>query len=239
LERNPEPSTKTSGAIILNPAVRLDVRLAIFDLDGTLIDSKKDLVMSVNAALAHMGMDALDDEVISSYVGNGAPVLIERALGESFTPDTHARALQYFLEYYKDHKLDYTRFYPGVEDSLRRIHAAGIRMAILTNKPVGASIAIIEGLGASALFEQIYGGNSFPDKKPHPVGIETLMAELGAPKEHTLMVGDSRVDIETARNAGVGCVGVRFGFQHDTFDISPPDVIVDRMEDLADLIERA
>jgi phosphoglycolate phosphatase len=239
LERNTQPRAKTSGAIILNPAARFDIRLAIFDLDGTLIDSKKDLVLSVNAAMVHMGLEELEEERISSYVGNGAPVLIERALGEHFTPEAHARALQYFLEYYKDHKLDYTRFYPGVEESLRRIHSAGIRLAILTNKPVGASIAIIEGLGASALFDRIYGGNSFPEKKPNPIGIETLMLETGVGRDHTLMVGDSRVDVETARNAGVASAGVRFGFQHDTFGISPPDVIADRLEDLADLIERS
>jgi phosphoglycolate phosphatase len=215
------------------------VQLAIFDLDGTLIDSKKDLVLSVNAAMIHMGLAELDEELISSYVGNGAPALIERALGEHCTPETHTRALEYFLAYYKEHKLDYTRFYPGVEDSLRRIHASGIHLAILTNKPVGASIAIIDGLGASALFGRIYGGNSFPDKKPHPVGIDTLVSETGVTKERTLMVGDSRVDVETARNAGVACAGVRFGFQHDTFGLSPPDVIVDRLEDLADLIARA
>jgi phosphoglycolate phosphatase len=222
----------------LNAAVRFDIKLAIFDLDGTLIDSKKDLVLSVNATLAGMGLPALPEAIVSSYVGNGAPVLIERALGEHFTADSHAWALQHFLDYYKEHKLDNTRFYPGVDQTLRRLHAAGIRLAILTNKPVGASIAIIDGLGASALFDRIYGGNSFPEKKPHPIGVDTLVSELAIPRENTLMVGDSRVDVETARNAGIACAGVRFGFQPDTFAISPPDVIVDRMEDLAHLIER-
>ena len=139
--------------------------LLIFDLDGTLIDSKRDLALSVNATRAHLGMGPLDIGKISSYVGNGAPVLIRRALGEQATDALVEEALEFFLEYYREHKLDYTRLYPGVKESLDRLRAAGKRLAVLTNKPVAPSRGIVHGLGVSGHFFQIYGGNSFVFQK--------------------------------------------------------------------------
>jgi phosphoglycolate phosphatase len=210
--------------------------LLIFDLDGTLIDSKRDLALSVNATRAHLGMGALDIGKISSYVGNGAPVLIRRALGEQATDALVEEALEFFLEYYREHKLDYTRLYPGVQESLDRLRAAGKRLAVLTNKPVGPSRGIVEGLGVSGHFFQIYGGNSFVFKKPNPIGVEKLMAEAGVDRGRTLMVGDSGVDIETARNAGVHACGVTYGFAPETLSNPAPDLLVDCMEELADWV---
>ncbi len=212
--------------------------LLIFDLDGTLIDSKRDLALSVNATRAHLGMGPLDIGKISSYVGNGAPVLIRRALGEQATDALVEEALEYFLEYYREHKLDYTRLYPGVKESLDRLRAAGKRLAVLTNKPVAPSRGIVDGLGVSAHFFQIYGGNSFVFKKPNPIGVEKLMAEASVDRGRTLMIGDSGVDVETARNAGVQACGVTYGFAPETLSNPAPDLLVDRMEELADWVLR-
>lgn len=208
--------------------------LLIFDLDGTLIDSKLDLAHSVNATRAHMGMTPLEFERVYSYVGNGAPVLIRRALGEQATEAEVEEALEFFLEYYRDHALDYTRLYPGVKESLQRLDEAGKQLAILTNKPVRMSKAIADGLGVARHFFQIYGGNSFDFKKPNPIGVETLMRETGAPRDRTMMVGDSAVDVNTAINAQVMSCGVTYGFQPETLANPKPDLLVDRIEQLVD-----
>jgi phosphoglycolate phosphatase len=209
------------------------IDLLIFDLDGTLIDSKLDLAHAVNATRGHMGMLPLEHERVYSYVGNGAPVLIRRVLGPDATEAQVEEALEFFLEYYRDHMLDYTTTYPGVREALDQFGTAGIQMAVLTNKPVRISRAIVEGLGIAGHFRQIYGGNSFDFKKPHPIGVEALMKECGAARDRTMMVGDSSVDIQTARNASVKSCGVTYGFQPETLEAVPPDLLVDRMEDLA------
>lgn len=210
--------------------------LLIFDLDGTLIDSRLDLANAVNATRAHMGKEALSNERVYSYVGNGAPVLVRRAMGEQATEDELEEALEFFLEYYREHDLDFTTLYPGVKESLERLRQAGKRMAVLTNKPVNMSLKIVNGLGVVDYFLQVYGGNSFDFKKPNPVGIEALMRQTGIGRDRTLMIGDSSVDVQTARNAGVPCCGVTYGFQPETLADPAPELVVDRMEDLADWV---
>ncbi|HUE01657.1 MAG TPA: HAD-IA family hydrolase [Bryobacteraceae bacterium] len=210
--------------------------LLVFDLDGTLIDSRQDLANAGNATRGHMGMPALDDTRVWSYVGNGAPVLVRRLLGEEASEAQVQEALEFFIEYYADHKLDYTTLYPGVREAIDRLREAGVRMAVLTNKPVRISRAILDGLGVGGHFRQVYGGNSFDFKKPHPIGVETLMAECGAARGRTMMVGDSSVDIETARNAQVKSCGVTYGLQPESLRAVPPDLLVDRMEELADWV---
>jgi phosphoglycolate phosphatase len=212
------------------------MQLLIFDLDGTLIDSKLDLAASVNAARAHMDLDPIDNDVVYSYVGNGAPELIRRALGEMGTPENVQRALGFFLTYYRDHKLDHTVLYPGVRDALDRLLGNNVAMAVLTNKPVRISQAIVEGLGLAAHFQRVYGGNSFEYKKPHPIGVDTLIAECQADRERTIMVGDSSVDVQTARNARVTACGVSWGFQPETFAEHPPDLLIDHMTELAEFV---
>jgi phosphoglycolate phosphatase len=206
--------------------------LIIFDLDGTLIDSKMDLAQAVNAMRVHLGLPALENELIATYVGNGAPTLVRRALGDDVPEEQIEPALHYFLSYYGEHMLDYTRAYPGIPEALESLDAAGVRMAVLTNKPVKVSGRILEGLGLARYFAKVYGGNSFEQKKPHPVGVETLMRELGATPGHTLLVGDSAVDVRTARNAGVRVCGVTYGFQPETLRDDPPDMMVDRPEEM-------
>jgi phosphoglycolate phosphatase len=210
--------------------------LLIFDLDGTLIDSKLDLAHAVNAARLHLGMPPIENDRVYSYVGDGAPVLMRRALGPEASDAQVQQALEYFYSYYRDHMLDHTVPYPGVRESLDRLRAAGVKMAVLTNKPVRFSQGIVEGLGLKDHFFRVYGGNSFPEKKPDPAGVEALMREAGAAREATLMIGDSAVDVRTARNAGILCCGVTYGFQPETLLAEPPDFLMDRMEQVADLV---
>lgn len=210
-------------------------QLLAFDLDGTLIDSKSDLANSVNATRAHMGLGPLPLEIVSSYVGNGAPMLVKRALPDANEAQL-ADALRYFLDYYREHMLDETTLYPGVREALDEMHEAGKHLAVLTNKPVRFSVTLIEGLGLDLHFFRIYGGNSFVEKKPHPVGLQALMNECCIEPARTVMVGDSSVDILTARNAGSLACGVAWGFQPETFADAPPDLVVDDMRELSRLV---
>jgi phosphoglycolate phosphatase len=216
------------------------IKLVIFDLDGTLIDSRLDLVHSVNAALRHIGRTALPDDVIASYVGDGAPILIQRALGGEAVDDALVRqGLQFFLSYYREHKLDHTTVYAGVQEALGAIqsasHGTPRQMAVLTNKPVIASRAIVEALGLGRFFMQVYGGNSFATKKPDPEGARKLLEESSVRPEEAAIVGDSHVDVETGQNAGLWTVGVSYGFAPHTLEGSPPDVLVDTPYELAEV----
>lgn len=212
------------------------MRLLIFDLDGTLIDSKQDLVVAVNAARASMGLHELDDETVASYVGNGAPVLIRRAMGAQASEEDCRLALDRFLAYYNEHRTVHTRPYTGVVDALGSLSSARMRMAVLTNKPVRISKAILQDLGIASHFFQVYGGNSFEQKKPHPIGVQTLMSEAGLAPGATDMIGDSAVDVETARNAGVRSVGCTWGLQPDGLLAAKPDVIIHDMRELVPLV---
>ena len=212
------------------------MNLLIFDLDGTLIDSTLDLVHSVNAARGLMSLPPISEKLVSSYVGNGAPVLMRRALGPEASEDDVRRALEYFLGYYREHMLDNTKLYPGVQEALDRLLEGGEKMAVLTNKPVRFSKAIVDGLGLSKHFFQIYGGNSFAQKKPDPIGVETLIQEAGAARERTIMVGDSAVDVRTARNAGVVACGVTWGLQPETLELDPPDFVISEMRELSERV---
>ena len=206
--------------------------LVIFDLDGTLIDSAEDLAIATNATRAHFDMAPLDAKLIHSYVGNGAAMLVRRALGPAASEELINEAVLYFVKFYRQHALAHTRLYPGVGEMVNTLSEQGRRLAILTNKPVKISADIVTGLGLESQFKRIYGGDSFVQKKPDPIGIVTLMAEMDSVREDTWMVGDSGVDVQTARNARVRACGVTWGFQPEAFEKDPPDVVVGRPEEL-------
>jgi phosphoglycolate phosphatase len=215
------------------------LKLLVFDLDGTLIDSRIDLANSVNAMLKQFGRAELPMDVIASYVGDGAPTLVRRALGDPDDERFFADALNYFLAWYREHKLDYTHVYDGIREMLEAVqfHRDGgsqqRALAVLTNKPVNPSRAIVQALQLGNFFVEVYGGNSFPTKKPDPLGLRSLMEETGASAEETVMIGDSDVDVLTARNAGVWALGVQYGFAPHSLDAAPPDVVVATPQELA------
>lgn len=226
------------------------LKLLVFDLDGTLIDSAQDLCNSVNATLTHMGLPTLPDEVIAGFIGNGALMMMRRALAaDSNAPIDEqllAKAYAFFLDYYREHKLDYTYAYEGVLEALaalRSVHdepaAASRAMAVLTNKPVRPAQAICEALGLAPYFINIYGGNSFATKKPDPEGLLALMQEAGARPEETVMIGDSQVDVQTARNGGAWCIGCTFGLAPGSLEVIPPDILVDSPADWTDALSPA
>ncbi len=232
------------------------IRLLIFDLDGTLIDSRLDLIHSINAMLLHFGRPELAGEVIATYVGDGAPTLVRRALGdpgrdpvgESADEQFFKSALEYFLGYYRLHKLDHTTVYEGIPEVLAALasgscgadtpvrHCVHRQMAVLSNKPVNPSRDIVQALGMGEYFVRIYGGNSFPTKKPDPLGAETILHETGVAADEALMIGDSSIDVLTGRNAGLWTCGVTYGFAPHTLEDVGPDVVVERPGELGELL---
>jgi phosphoglycolate phosphatase len=213
-------------------------RLIVFDLDGTLIDSRADLTHSVNAMLRYLHRPELPEDVIASYIGNGVAMLVQRALGDPADPTLLNDAVAYFLAYYREHKLDNTYVYPGMLpllDALRN-HPQRPLMAVLTNKPEGPSKAICEALGLADGMFRIYGGDSFATKKPDVLGLQTLLREAHVEPHQAVMVGDSDVDVLVARNAGIFSIGCSFGLSPHTLEIMPPNLLVDAPLDLIPLL---
>jgi len=210
------------------------VRALIFDLDGTLIDSKLDLILSVNAMLRQLGRRELPEGTISGYIGRGAPILVAQALGPGASEGECKQALEFFLSYYEAHKMDNTILYPGVAEALERL--VPLPMAVLTNKPVRVSVRILEALGLAERFSAVYGGNSFETKKPDPLGANTILRELKTAPNQAMLIGDSEIDVQTARNAGTLSAIVNYGFgAHDRASF-PADLYVDRLTDLLPLL---
>ena len=216
------------------------IRLLVFDLDGTLVDSRLDLIHSVNAMLREVERPELPGDVIATYVGDGAPMLVRRALGDPSDEKLLRGALEYFLGYYRIHKLDHTVVYAGIPETLTRIattqNGEQRLMAVLSNKPVNPSRDIVQALGLGEFFIRVYGGNSFTTKKPDPQGVQTILQEMGVGAAETLMIGDSSIDVLTGRNARTWTCGVTYGFAPHTLEEVPPDVTVDKPQELADLL---
>jgi phosphoglycolate phosphatase len=201
-----------------------------------------DLIHSVNATLRHFERPELPVEVVASYVGDGAPMLVRRALGDPENEAFFKKALEFFLSYYREHKLDHTLVYAGIPEALKQIQSNGAepksaarKMAVLSNKPVHPSRAIVEALGLAGFFVHVYGGNSFETKKPDPLGVHTLLKETQTSPERAMIVGDSAIDILTGRNAGIATCGVTYGFAPHTLCEAPPDVTVNSPLELAEL----
>ncbi len=205
-------------------------RLLVFDLDGTLVDSKVDLANAVNVALESFDLPPLPHTMIYSYVGDGATTLIRRALPPE-KADLLPEVLDRFLAYYGRHLLDTTRPYPGVVGALRKW--AGIyRMAVLTNKGVAMTREILSGLSLDGYFFAVRGGDSFGTKKPDPEGMLHILREAGVAAEEAIMIGDSRTDVLAGKAAGTVTCGVAYGLGVTGFAGDPPDFTVDRFPDL-------
>ncbi len=208
--------------------------LIILDLDGTLVDSKADLCKSVNYVRTQFGLGTISEAAITGLIGNGAAALIRRALGNTVPEVDVERGLRMFLDYYRDHMLDESRLYPGVDETLEIL--SGAKLAVLTNKPYRFSCLMLERLGIYDRFEAVYGGNSFEQKKPDPVGIFQILSDTEGEPESTWMVGDSSVDVRTGRNAGVRTCGVTYGYAPESFQADPPDHSIDTFSELPALV---
>lgn len=231
-------TAESMSALVATHNFWKNLRVVIFDLDGTLIDSKLDLANAVNATLEHFSYKPLPHEEVFGYIGQGAPMLVRRALGHTQDDELVEKALPFFLSYYRAHMLDTTVTYPGVRKGLAALTEAGCTLTVLTNKPERFSRELLKGLGLGDFFRLVYGGNSFEQKKPDPVGIETTLRETGETKERALMVGDSEIDVLTARNAGIAVCGVNYGLGSHLLEEYPPDLRVDSLVEIAERIRR-
>jgi phosphoglycolate phosphatase len=206
--------------------------LALLDLDGTLLDTRLDLVQSTNAVRESFGLPPLGAETIQHLVGHGARALVERALGPERT-EVHEEGLRRLLAHYGEHCLDHTHPYPGMVEALDELGSVGVRFAVLTNKPFALARRILEGLGLWPRLSGVVGGDTFPERKPHPRGAEHLLALCGSERRRTLMVGDSRVDVDTGRAAELAVCGVLWGFDPEAMKAAGPDFVV---RDAAELV---
>lgn len=183
----------------------------IFDLDGTLLDSRADLADAVNHVRHGLGLAALDPLTIHRYVGDGARALVERALGPT-RRELWNEGVDRFLAYYDAHLLDRSCLYPGMTELLAALGTAGVSASVLTNKPEGFSRRILAGLEVAGAFVDVVGGDTLPVRKPDPRGVAHLLARARVPSARALVVGDSPVDLATARAAQVPFCGVSWGF---------------------------
>ena len=204
----------------------------VFDLDGTLVDSIRDIAAAVKEALGHVapGARPLDEGEIHAFVGEGARTLIVRSLAAAGIDRPVEDVLPFYLETYRRRLLDTTAFYPGATEALEALKDR--TLCVLTNKQGDLSRALLAGLGASHRFARIWGGGDVPSLKPDPAGLLRLMAEAGARPEETVMVGDSPVDVATGRAAAVFTVGVTFGLDPRGVVDARPDAVVADLRDL-------
>lgn len=207
--------------------------LILFDFDGTLIDSVPDLTLAVNLTMEHLGHEGFEESQVRVWVGNGARMLVERALRAAFGDDAVTEtsldeALALFMDFYARHLAVKTVAYPNVTETLRQLRDEGYRMGIVTNKPHAFVEPILQSLGMDSIFELIIGGDSLPQKKPHPLPLQHACETLGVSPEHSVMVGDSKNDILAAKAAGMHCIGVGYGYNYDEhISVYGPDLIVD------------
>lgn len=209
------------------------IRLIIYDLDGTLINSRKDIVTSVNWTLKELDFKELPTEQISSFVGSGAANLMRQSL-QKISPEAlqHLdRSIKLFRRYYGEHLLDQTQLYPSVRKVLEFFNDR--LQSVITNKPQDFSVTILKGLGIDHFFFKVMGGDQGFPKKPHPATLLEILKAAQVKSEEAMLVGDSATDIETGRNAGVKVVAVTYGFgSPDEIQAAQPESILNDLEEL-------
>jgi phosphoglycolate phosphatase len=208
----------------------------VFDLDGTLIDSRADLAQAVNHVLRAFGLAELSLEIVTGYIGEGARRLVQRALGADHE-DRLDEGLKLFMEYYGTHLLDHTQLYPGIAAMLRELARRRVVLSVLSNKPEAMSRAILNGLGVLSIFRAVLGGDSFAARKPEPAGLEHLRSVSGTPLDRMLVVGDSLIDLRTARAAGIDFCGVAWGFGADALRSAAAQPIIDEPAEVMAIVE--
>ena len=207
----------------------------VFDLDGTLVDSRRDLANAANALIEELGGTPLAEEAVAGMVGEGAAVLVSRALSASGLDASTPGALPRFLDLYDERLLEHTHPYDGIRELLHSLHPR-VPLAVLTNKPQTASDKLLTGLHLASYFRDVLGGDTPLGRKPRPDGLLELARRAGVPVSATLLIGDSPIDLETARAAGCGVVLVRYGFGFREIALRPGEQLVTRPTELAGVL---
>jgi len=219
-------------------------KLIIFDLDGTLIDSVYDLASAINYMLHCLSRNTFSEDTIRYWVGNGANILVRRALSGSSTIDDSLdnelvdEASHIFLDYYSKHLSKETKIYPNVKETLVSLKDRGYRLAVVTNKPISFVSPILDDLGLDNIFEFYLGGDSLDEKKPSPKPLLYLCDKLNIDTKDTLMVGDSKNDILSANRASIDSIGVTYGYNYaESIDNYNPTFVIDNFAEILDVIE--
>ncbi|WP_434360802.1 phosphoglycolate phosphatase [Parasalinivibrio latis] len=215
------------------------VKYIAFDLDGTLIDSVPELAVAVQMAMTDLGRTPPAAEKVRTWVGNGADVLIGRALSDSIEVDPElpdalrAEARARFDFHYHNNGHEGTKVYDDVIETLQTLKASGYQLGIITNKPSQFVPDILAELGIDSLFDDVFGGDAFPVKKPDPMPLNHLREKYGLAQDELMMVGDSRNDILAAKNAGIASVGLTYGYNYgESIAISGPELVTGQFADL-------
>lgn len=220
-----------------------EIKLIAFDLDGTLLDSVPDLAVAADQATRAVGFPGVTELQARDYVGNGADILIGRALSQSLTinpelsDELRAQARELFDDFYQQtgHKLSH--LYPTVKETLKELHQAGFTLALVTNKPSKFVPDVLQQHGIADYFVDVLGGDSFPEKKPNPIALNWLMEKHQIQPTEMLMVGDSKNDILAAKNAGCASFGLTYGYNHgEPIAASEPDFVADSLAQLLDVV---
>ena len=195
-----------------------NIKAAIIDLDGTMLDTAADFHVAVNRMRAELGLTPLSQETIVNFVGKGTENLIRRVLAVDYAEDEAAQYFQQALDAYSEHYLaingDYSSLYPDVLEGLQAMRAKGLRLACVTNKPLAFAVPLLEKKGLSGFFEIVYGGDSFPRKKPDPMPLLQVCEDFGLPPAQVVAIGDSSNDAQAARAAGCRVLNVPYGYNH-------------------------
>ncbi|EKG2506127.1 phosphoglycolate phosphatase [Vibrio vulnificus] len=220
-----------------------EIKLIAFDLDGTLLDSVPDLAVAADQATRAVGFPGVTELQVRDYVGNGADILIGRALSQSLTinpelsDELRTEARELFDDFYQQtgHKLSH--LYPTVKETLKELHQAGFTLALVTNKPSKFVPDVLQQHGIADYFVDVLGGDSFPEKKPNPIALNWLMEKHQIQPTEMLMVGDSKNDILAAKNAGCASFGLTYGYNHgEPIAASEPDFVADSLAQLLDVV---
>ncbi len=216
--------------------VDIPLKAVLFDLDGTLIDSKKDIAAAANAARVHFGMPALPLETVTGYIGWGIEHLNRKTLGTD-DPERLSEGLKVLKGYYRDHCVDQTLLFPGARELLDFLKKRGVRMGLVSNKPHEFTLITLDRLGLSPYFGVALGADATPNKKPHPEPLLTALQRLGASPSEAVMIGDSPVDVQAARAAGMRVGVVSHGFvAKEYLNAADPDWLVDSLEEFLEIL---
>ncbi len=209
------------------------IKLAIFDLDGTLIDSLEDLTDATNFMLSGMGKENMNGEQVKKLVGQGARRLVERAIPGVSTDDLE-RALGYFISYNDEHIVDKTRLYPDVQGTLMSLRESGCRLAVISNKNSALCRKVINALGVEDFFEAVMGADTMPFRKPSPEPVLKLLRDFGVNAENAVIVGDSINDVAAGKAAGILTVGCTYGYG-ELSEVEGADYVVEAFQEILDL----